>query len=72
MNCTEFLYECLWHLPVMESKNRGKASLNKQDHKSQEMGDGNMAGFALPIKVTWFMEWQNLEPYKRRAQPIIK
>ena len=56
----------------MESKNRGKASLNKQDHKSQEMGDGNMAGFALPIKVTWFMEWQNLEPYKRRAQPIIK
>lgn len=31
-----------------------------------------MAGFALPIKVTWFMEWQNLEPYKRCAQPIIK
>ena len=72
VNCTEFLYKYLWHLPIRESKNREKASLNKQGHKPQAVVNGNMARFALPIKVTWIMEWQNLEQYKRRAQPIIK
>lgn len=73
VNCTEFLYKkCLWHLPVMESKNREKTSLNKQSYKPQAVVNRNMARFALPIKVTWFMEWQNLEPHKRCAQPIIK